>query len=156
MQLSLFRQEPNALVTDRINILLSLHDEYFQKMVEGSKKYEYRFTFPKSKTRAYIYVPKKIKEIRGYFELEKPISGSAEEISAIYSNCGDGSYETMFNYIGKKKVTYAMKVEHVVVFDTAIKYVTLKQAFPDFFAPQSYIILDNKPALLRYIMEFGK
>lgn len=156
MQRSLFDQEQDSSPDDRTNILLSLQNDYFQKMINGRKKYEYRFVFPKSKVRAYIYVPRKVKAIRGYVDLEKPIVGTAEEISTLYADCGDGSYESMFEYIGKKKKFYAMKVEQAAVFETPLEYSVLKQAFPDFHAPQSYIILDKKLALLKYIAESGK
>jgi predicted transcriptional regulator len=152
VQNALFELESEVTSSDRVNILLSLHNKWFQKILDGTKKYEYRVAFPKSKVRAYIYVPEKIKSIKGYVDLERPITGSPEEISTIYANCGDGSYESMFNYIGKNKIAYAMKIEHVVAFEKVIPYTELKSRFPDFFAPRSYIILDKNPALLKYIV----
>jgi len=153
MQLLLFEQNPQEMDCNKVNIMLSLHDKYFKKMLAGTKKYEYRFNFPKGEVRAYIYIPKPVKAVKGYVDLERSIEGTAEEISSIYANCGDGSYESMFNYIGNNKIIYAMRIKQVIAFEKPILYSTLKSAFPDFCAPQSYIILDKNPALLSYIKE---
>ena len=153
MQLSLFEEVPQMTTDDKVNILLSLNNVYFQRMLNGTKKYEYRFAFPKSEVRAYIYVPKDVKAISGYVDLARPIMGTPEEISTIYENCGDGNYMSMLNYIEKNEVAYAMKIERVVAFKRPIRYETLRMRFPDFTAPQSYIILDKRPDLLKYIVE---
>lgn len=148
-QLSLFDTLPTK--ENSTTILLSLQNEYFDKMLEGTKHYEYRFAFPKTSVNAYIYAPKKIKSIIGYVELAKPIEGTAEEISKLYASCGDGDYDVMFDYIGNHKKTYAMKIKKVIKFEKDLPYKQLKSMFPDFYAPQSYIILDKTPDLLNYI-----
>lgn len=135
----------------KTTILLSLQVEYFEKMLKKTKQYEYRFAFPKTKVKAYIYAPRSVKAVIGYVEFDEPIVGTAKEISTLYEECGDGEYGVMYDYIGKHKKTYAMKVLKAVNFTNVLSYKEIKLTFPDFYAPQSYLILDKNPALLKYI-----
>jgi predicted transcriptional regulator len=153
MQLSLFEEELLTETGTMVNILLSIHDIYCQRIFDKKKKYEYRVNFPKSEVRAYIYVPQKVKAIIGYMDLESPISGSADEISRLYADCGDGNYETMFDYIGRNKVMHAMKIKQAIPFKTPIPLETLKSKFPGLSAPQSFTYLDKIPSLVDYIMK---
>jgi predicted transcriptional regulator len=153
MQLSLFDEELLTETGSMVNILLSIHDVYCQRIFDKKKKYEYRFNFPKSEVRAYIYVPQEVKAIIGYMDLESPITGSADKISKLYADCGDGSYKTMFDYIGRNKVIHAMKIKQTVLFKTPILLKTLKSRFPDFSVPQSFTYLDKRPSLLNYILK---
>lgn len=150
-QISLFDLPEFSGNTSQVTILLSLQNEYFLKMISGVKKYEYRFAFPKAKVKAFIYAPRKVKEIVGCVDFEFPIEGSAAEISKLYSECGDGDYHIMYDYIGKRKKCYAMKVKKARKFQKTLSYTTIKKHFPGFCAPQSYIILDKNPELLQFI-----
>lgn len=146
MQLSFYKN-------NKLNILLSLRQEYFDNIINGKKKYEYRFTFPRSCVRAYIYVPGKTKAIVGYMDLDYPIIGNQQQIAELYEKYDNGNYETMIEYIGNHKKMYAMKINKTVIFKTSIKYAEIKSKFPAFYAPQSYIILDKRPELLDYIIK---
>ena len=44
-------------------VLLSLREEYYKKMLEGTKKYEYRTRYLKEETIGYIYISKTLKKI---------------------------------------------------------------------------------------------
>lgn len=150
-QISIFDLPESSENSNQVTILLSLQNEYFMKMVSGKKKYEYRFAFPKSNVKAFIYAPRKVKAIVGYVDFEFPIEGSATEISKLYSECGDGDFQVMFDYIGARKKAYAIKVKKVVKFENPLSYATIKCHFADFCAPQSYIILDKNQELLHFI-----
>lgn len=150
-QISLFDFQELSEATNQVTILLSLQNEYFLKMISGEKKYEYRFSFPKANVRAFIYAPRKVKAVVGCVDFEFPIEGSAEEISKLYSECGDGDYQVMFDYIGKKKKAYAMKVKKILKFENPLSYAVIKSRFSNFYAPQSYIILDKNRELLQFI-----
>lgn len=150
-QISLFDLPEFSKNTNQVTILLSLQNEYFLKMISGTKKYEYRFAFPKANVKAFIYAPRKVKAVVGCVDFEFPIEGSATEISKLYSECGDGDYQVMFDYIGKRKKAYAMKVKRVTKFEKPLSYAMIKKHFPSFCAPQSYIILDKNQELLEFI-----
>lgn len=150
-QISLFDLPEFSGETSQMIILLSLRNEYFLKMISGTKKYEYRFNFPKANVKAYIYAPHKIKAVVGCIDFEFPIEGCADKISKLYSACGDGNYQEMYDYIGGRKKAYAMKVKKAMKFETVLSYETIKSHFPKFCAPQSYIILDKNQELLQFI-----
>ena len=150
-QMSLFDLPAFSENADQVTILLSLQNEYFLKMISGTKKYEYRFSFPKSNVKAFIYAPRKVKAIVGCVDFAFPIDGSPAEIAKLYSECGDGDYQVMYDYIGNRKKAYAMKVIKVTKFEKPLSYATIKSHFSDFCAPQSYIILDKNQKLLQFI-----
>ena len=122
-------------------ILLSIQYEYFLKIINGTKKYEYRFAFPKFPVKAFVYAPRKVKAIVGYIEFEQPIEGSPTQIAKLYSSCGDGSFQVMIDYIGKREKAYAAKVKRAIKLDRPISQSEIKTRFSDFFAPQSYLFL---------------
>lgn len=50
-QLSFFEKK-------QIAVLMSLREEYFNKMLDGKKHYEYRTRYLKEQSEAYIYISK--------------------------------------------------------------------------------------------------
>lgn len=150
-QISLFDFPLSFCNDEGLTILLSLQNEYFQRMITGEKKYEYRFSFPKSKVRALIYAPRKVKAIVGCVDFGFPIEGTPEEISKLYFESGDGDYQVMLDYIGNRKKAYAMKVDNVLKFDNPLSYAEIKKHFTNFCAPQSYIILNKNRELMQFI-----
>lgn len=150
-QMSLFDFPTISDEAEQTTILLSLQNEYFHKMISGKKQYEYRFTFPKSKVRAFIYAPRKVKAIVGRVDFAFPIEGTPEEISRLYSECGDGDYQVMLDYIGHRKKAYAMHVNGITKFEKTLTYEEIRKRFTDFCAPQSYIILDRHLELMHFI-----
>lgn len=140
-QLSLFKKNKKTL-------LLSLREEYYNKMLDGTKKYEYRTRYPKEETEAYIYISKTKKQIVAKIDFGKPIIGSKEEIANLSEKEDPGSYKDMLEYIHDKG--YAIPVEKI----TKIKPVSLeelKTKFKNFTPPQSYYILDKKEDLLEFL-----
>ena len=67
-QLSFFKEEKRKPI-----ILLSLREEYFNQMLDGKKKYEYRTRYLKEETIAYIYISKTLKRIIAKIEFGMPI-----------------------------------------------------------------------------------
>lgn len=140
---------------DDKTIILSIQYEYFLKIINGTKQYEYRFTFPKSPVKAFIYAPRKMKAIVGYIEFEQPIEGSPTQIAEIYSSCGDGSFQVMIDYIGNREKAYAAKVKRAIKLDCPISLSEIKTRFSNFFPPQSYLFLNGDSELLKYLYEYG-
>lgn len=145
-QLSLF---DNTKKENKKTILLSLREEYFKQMVDGSKKYEYRTRFLKEETLAYIYISKTLKKIVAKIEFGKPIIGDAKTIATIAEKEQPGCYQDMIDYM-YNNIGYAIPVKKIIPIEE-INLDEIKKAFPDFAAPQSYYILDNKPDLLEYL-----
>lgn len=130
-------------------VLLSLREEYYKKMLEGTKKYEYRTRYLKEETIAYIYISKTLKKIVAKIEFGEPIIGNAHQIASISEKENSGSYDDMLQYL-YNDIGYAIPVKKIIPIQE-ISLNELKELFSDFVPPQSYYILDKKPKLLNFL-----
>jgi len=146
IQLSFIETQPK-------NILLSLREEYFNKMIDGSKRFEYRTRFLKEACTAYIYISKTKKSVIARLDLGEPIIGSAEEIAMLAESEESGCYQAMLEYL-YNDLGFAIPVNGVTLLSEEVTLDDLKSKFPDFVPPQSYFILDKKPELLTYFESF--
>lgn len=140
-------------------VLLSLREEYYNQMLAGSKKYEYRTRFLKEETIAYIYISKTYKKIVAKIEFGEPIIGNAKEIATIAEKEQPGSYQDMIDYM-YNDIGFAIPIKKIIPIEE-VSLEELKEKFPDFVPPQCYYILDKKPELLNYLnnrseKEYGK
>ena len=131
------------------NILLSLREEYYNQMLDGSKKYEYRTRYLKEETIAYIYISKTLKKIVAKIEFGEPIIGTAKEIATIAEEEQPGCYQDMLAYM-YNDIGYAIPVKNIVPIEE-VSLEEMKSKFPDFVPPQSYYILDKKPEMLDFL-----
>lgn len=143
MQLSLFEDK---CISNYEEILLSLQECYFNKIVSGCKKNEYRFNFVKTKAKAYIYIPKNKQQVVGILYLGIPYWKDAKSSAKIYSDIGDGEYQVMYDWVKNKKGCYIIPIEKCVKFEKPISKDILK-TIPDFIAPQTYLLLKNRSVL---------
>mgnify|MGYP004473025961 CR=1 FL=1 len=143
-QLNFFEEEKRTTT-----ILLSLREEYFNQMLDGKKKYEYRTRYLKEETLAYIYISKTLKKVIAKIEFGVPIIGTANDIAVVAEREHPGCYQEMMNYM-YNNVGYAIPVKKII----PIEEVSLKELqnnFLNFVPPQSYYILDRKPELLEFL-----
>ncbi len=126
-------------------MLLSFKPEIYEKIYTGIKIFEHRRNFPDESIKAYMYVSKPVRAIKGIVYLnnrhiitdwEKDFSFDPNAINRIKE------YE--------KSYRYAMEISGFKE-TTEISLDDIKSDFPKFVVPQSYIYLDNKPELLQYI-----
>lgn len=141
-QLSLFEGEKKF-------ILMSLRESYYQQILAGEKKYEFRTRFLKEKSTAYIYISKSIKRIVAIIEFGIPIYGSDEEIATIAETEKEGNYKIFLEWLNGRKC-YAIPIESIRVIEP-VSLDELKQKFPDFVVPQSYYNLNKKRELLQFL-----
>ena len=139
--------------SDRQEIILSLQEKYFRKIINGQKRNEYRFNFVKGKSKAYIYLPKDKQCIVGIIYLGVPVWHSVESASKVYSECGDGEYQVMCDWLKGRKGCYVIPIESYYVFKEVITKEILKQC-KEFNAPQTYLLLDNRPHLKALVHKF--
>lgn len=130
-------------------VLMSMRNEYFEQILNGSKHYEYRKKYINSKSLAYVYISKTKKEISGIIYFDKPIYATSHEIAMIAEKDAPGSYESILEYFDKG-YGYALPIKSVVT-TKSIPLNKIKEKFPSFSPPQSYYYLDKKPLLLEYI-----
>ncbi len=143
-QLSFFKEEKRKPI-----ILLSLREEYFNQMLDGKKKYEYRTRYLKEETIAYIYISKTLKRIIAKIEFGMPIISNAKNIATIAEREQPGCYYNMIDYM-HNDIGYAIPVKKITLIED-VSLEELKSKFLDFVPPQSYYILDRKPELLNFL-----
>lgn len=126
-------------------MLLSIKPEWFNKIMDGSKIFEYRRTFPDEEIRAYMYVSTPMKQIVGkvHFGRRIDIHTWKEQYQAYAEVC-----ERIEDFLTRH--TYAMPVLSYQM-TNAIDLLTLRQFDPKFVCPQMYYYLDKYPKLFEFI-----
>lgn len=106
-----------------MNIILSIHPKWAEKIYAGEKKIEWRKTKPKSYDRemkVYLYETAPVKKVTGYFvtksvvrlEMSDPPWENAEINPAAEKVINEGCVplDDLKKYAGKKAVVYGLKV----------------------------------------------
>ncbi len=133
-------------VTPEDCIVLSLHQSAWEKVLSGTKKYEFRRRFRRKRTFAFIYVTVPVKAIIGGMLLDDPISGTAKEISDIAENAIPGNGQSVFDYFIEKDFGLAIPILHVIETQkVSLDYLRDKY---NFTAPQFYFSLQKNPIML--------
>ena len=132
-------------------VLMSLWEEYFEEMLSGIKRYEYRKRYRKVPTKAFIYISKTKKSIGALIEFGQPIFGTATEIAKLSESEQAGTYKAMEEYLSGGK-GIAIPIKAIYQFEP-IHLDELKKEIPEFVAPQSYYLLDDKIKLLDLLKE---
>lgn len=134
-------------------ILLSIREPYFQNIVSGVKRYEYRKVFKKHQTKAIIYISKTKKSIIGLIEFDQPIIDTSVNVALMAERIGESDYNDMIDYLGIKEKSYAIPVKNVYLFEEEYKAVDFHEHGIKFTAPQSYINLNENNKLLNFLMD---
>lgn len=141
-QLSLFENNKPC-------VLMSLREEPYNKILNGTKHYEYRTRYLKEESTAYIYISKTKKSIMAKIDFGKPIIGNAKTIASIAESDEHGSYDDMIKYL-YNDIGYAIPIKKITLINE-ISLSKLQEQFPNFVVPQSYYLLDKKKELLSFI-----
>lgn len=142
-QLTLF--DENEVQTNRADyILMSLKPHFYQLILAGKKKHEFRKRFPDKPINAFIYVTQPVGAVKALLELDNPI----KEPEGLIGHEGIGVREFIN---GKKPGRVALPIKAIRPLKKAVDLGVLKNEF-NTFAPQSYIYLRNNPGLLNYLL----
>lgn len=125
--------------------VMSFWPRIYNRILNQEKLIEYRRTFPKNCTHAYMYISKPVKAICAivYFGKKHTLSDWAVEYA---------SDEIVSKRIADYSPNYRYGMEIISV--QKIKPITLEDLrinVPNFVAPQSYVLLENNEALATYI-----
>ena len=128
-------------------MLLSFKPRWYNKIMDGSKIFEYRRTFPNEEIMAYMYVCSPVKMIVGRIHLGKRIDISTwkEQFKVDKEVC-----ERIDDFLTRH--TYAIPVFSFQM-TKEIELETLRKFKPNFVYPQMYYYLDNYPELFDFIRE---
>lgn len=140
----------DLLNNDKIYILISLQERWFNRLVSGEKTYEFRRKFVKTESTVFIYVTNPVGKICGKAEFDKPIIAPIEEIAKIAESQLEGAGQRTIEYMKNQEIGFAMPIKKFVQVKP-ISLQEIKKSFPEFVAPQSYIILNKKSELLDYL-----
>ena len=126
-------------------MLLSFKPEWFEKIKNGSKIYEYRRSFANEEVMAYMYVSTPMKMIVGKIHLGKRIDINTWKDK--YHNNPE-IVERINDFLTRHQ--YAMPIISFQMTE-GIDLETLRQFNPKFVCPQMYYYLDNYPELFEFI-----
>lgn len=131
-------------------MLLSFKPEWFEKIKDGSKIFEYRRVFPDEEIMAYMYVSSPMKKIVGKIHLGRKINLNhwKEEYKSDLEVC-----DRIDDFLTRH--TYAMPVLSFQMTE-AIDLDDLREFKSDFVCPQMYYYLENYPDLFSFIQENAK
>jgi len=140
-----------ALFDNKRTVILTLKNEYWQQILVGEKKHEFRFKFPLDDVTAYIYIPTPVKKIVGVIELTNTQFMKIDAVSKFYQKEYKLPYKEMYDWVFPREGCYMSEIEQVSKFKLDIEYAYLK-SFYDFVAPQQYTYIDNKNELRKFLM----
>ena len=131
-------------------MLLSFKPQWFEKIENGSKIFEYRRSFANEEVMAYMYVSTPMKMVVGKIHLGKRIN----------INSWKDEYKDNINVVGRiddflTRHQYAMPIISFQMTE-AIDLETLRGFNPKFVCPQMYYYLENYPELFVFIRENAK
>lgn len=129
-----------------MNLVLSIRPKFAQKILDGSKRYEYRKSIPQRYDiqRVYIYATKPIQAIVGYFTLDGIICDTPQMVWAATARHGGITKTFFYDYFKGKDKAYALKVEKVIKYDNPIDP---RKVITDFVAPQNFMYTDKNMSL---------
>jgi predicted transcriptional regulator len=129
----------------RKTLLLSIRPEFADKIFEGTKRAELRRTRPKVERgdRVYVYVASPVKALRGTFRVNKVIGDLPRKLWRKVKHMAGVTRKQFDEYYEGAEMAYAILLESVRDFVKAIQLKCLRQKWPGFRPPQSYIYITD-------------
>jgi predicted transcriptional regulator len=122
-----------------MKVLLSIKPEYAEKILSGSKKYEFRRSIFKNQsiTKVVIYASSPIQKVVGEFDIERIITLDLNELwesTKYHSGINKEFYDTYF---------YGKKIGHAIKVKKAKRYRNHQELkdFNIYYPPQSFCYL---------------
>lgn len=120
-----------------MKVLLSIKPEYAEKILSGTKHYEFRKAIPKDPkvTTVIIYATKPVGMVVGEFDIEEFLSEAPSNLWNITSNFAGISKKFFCQYFRGRKTAYAIKVRNARRYDKPLE---LKSLVISGVPPQSF------------------
>ncbi|MBA2868842.1 hypothetical protein [Methanococcus maripaludis] len=132
------------------DVLISIKPKYVKKIMENSKKYEFRKQiFKKSVEKIYIYSTSPVMKIIGYFKFGTVLTGNPKEIWKKLHNVVGIEEKEFFEYFKDKNIAFAIEINDFVKLDAPIDP---KKINANFRPPQSFYYI-NKDSELGKILK---
>ena len=142
--------EPLNLFDNSVDIFVSIHPQYTERILEGEKTVELRRRFPNlngSEGRLLIYSTTPVKSVMGYAEIEKVHYLPIEDLWAAFRNDAKIQEVTFWNYFKGLTHGYGVQLKNPIRFPTPLSIDYLKQNY-GVIAPQSYRYLNQEHEVL--------
>lgn len=129
-----------------MNALLSIKPKYVKKIIEGTKKYEFRKAiFKNNVKKVWIYESAPTKKIIGEFYVGIILSDSPEGLWEKLQDESGISEEEFFCYFDGKGKGYALEIKKFKLYK---KKINPQETIPDFHPPQSFCYMNYIPGPL--------
>lgn len=124
-----------------VDLLLSVKPEFAEKILYGSKRFEFRKKVPRLHiNNVYIYSSSPEKRIVGKFRIRNITKGTPQELWEKYKDDGGIEEEEFFTYFKGKSFGYSLHVDDVEKISPPIDP---KKVNEEFRAPQSFSYLSD-------------
>ena len=122
-----------------MKVLLSIKPEFAFKILNGSKRYEYRRTIFKHPgiTRVIVYVSNPIKHIIGEFEIDSILFDEPKSLWYHTKYHAGISEKKFFEYFSNRTKGYAIKVKETRLYDSPLLLSSYMISSP----PQSFMYI---------------
>ena len=122
-------------------VLMSIHPEYVQAILEGRKRVEFRkAAFQRTVRCAVIYATKPIMKIVGFFEVTEVERASPENVWERYGELGSTDEQFFFDYYGSRDCAVAISIGEVTELDRPL---SLPEVYEGMRPPQSFRYLPD-------------
>lgn len=122
-------------------VLLSVKPEYATRILEGSKRFEFRKTrFAQEIRTVFLYATAPVSRIVGYFAVIGIKTGSPRALWRKCRRAAGIQRKDFFSYYQDAKTAYALIVGEVTEFKDSVNP---RELWPTFSIPQSYRYLDS-------------
>ncbi len=126
-------------------LLISIHPEYVEKILDGTKQVEFRKSRPRVDTgaTAIIYVTSPISSIMYSFKIKKIVEMPPHKLWQRVGGIAGISKEQYEKYYQDKKKAVGIYFEDVASMPNPLRLDLLKTTISGFSPPQSYCYLDR-------------
>lgn len=124
----------------RKTLLLSIHHEYAEAILNGTKTYELRRICPKvgPGDRVLLYVTAPVSAIYGYFEIDEILTGPPTHLWKLIKGSANLTRQQIHTYLHGASAPCAIKTGQVERLSTPINIGSIRRHWADFHPPQSY------------------
>ena len=120
-----------------MNVILSIKPKYVEKIINGSKKYEFRKQIFKNRKvrQVYIYASYPVRKIVGVFTVGEIIYDTPENLWEKLKEEAGMSEREFFEYFKNTEIGFAIEIKDLRIFEPPIDPT---EAIPNFTPPQSF------------------
>ena len=124
-----------------MNVLLSIKPQYVEKILNGTKKYEFRRSiFKKPVRRIEIYSSSPVQKLVGFFVPGKIVEDSPASLWERFHKGSGVTEEEFFTYFHKKETGFAIEIAQVDIYQPPIDPFL---ECPSFIPPQSFVYKES-------------